>query len=274
MGCDVCVLYQRQGSAGFLRAIPSTALLWTEISDIFPGICWGHSFSPKYSEDSIDNCFPHSLHPLRLHSALVVLQHHAWTCLPSCCFLMSSLMSFILDSGSDARFNVFMSMASMSSFGQCWLAGCSCLSLDFVLSIQLNPWICLLKPKLAAVAEKQNKNLQRWTSTAGSLGPSKADSKVDSKADFKGSLEGEHTLNGMNSESDYLLRVGAIYCWTHNSLQDLQKAKFSLWGWTTTHSGSLEERAGGATDESDFHTGHDGQAKSADGQLTYISCFY
>lgn len=99
-------------------------------------------------------------------------------------------MSFILDSGSDARFNIFMSMASMSSFGQCWLAGCSCLSLDFVLSIQLNPWICLLNPKLAAVAEKQNKNLQRWTSTAGSLGPSKADSKVDSKADFKGSLEG------------------------------------------------------------------------------------
>lgn len=137
---------------GFL-AIPSTALLWTEISDVFPGICWGHSFSPKYSEDRIDNCFPHSLHSLQLLSALEVLQHHAWTCRPSCCFLMSSLMSFILDSGSDARFNVFM---SMSSFGQCCLAGCSCLSLDFVLSIQLNPWICLINPKLAAVAEKQN----------------------------------------------------------------------------------------------------------------------
>lgn len=52
---------------------------------------------------------------------------------------------------------VFMFLCRwLFSFGQCWLAGCRCLNLDFVPSIQLNPWTCLLNPKLAAVAEKQN----------------------------------------------------------------------------------------------------------------------
>lgn len=48
-------------------------------------------------------------------SAPVVLQCHAWACLPSCCFLVS----FTLDSGSATCFHGFMSVASRSSFGWC-----------------------------------------------------------------------------------------------------------------------------------------------------------
>ncbi|XP_049610708.1 transcription factor ETV7 isoform X1 [Syngnathus scovelli] len=42
------VLYQRPGSLRVLRsifAVPSTALFWTEMSDVFPGICFSHSSS-------------------------------------------------------------------------------------------------------------------------------------------------------------------------------------------------------------------------------------
>ena len=42
------VLYQRSGSLRVLRsilAVLSTALFWTESSDVVPGICWSHSSS-------------------------------------------------------------------------------------------------------------------------------------------------------------------------------------------------------------------------------------
>ncbi|TWW56342.1 Plexin-A1 [Takifugu flavidus] len=45
------VLYQRPGSLRVMNRIltvPRTALFWTEISDVVPGICWNHLLSPWY----------------------------------------------------------------------------------------------------------------------------------------------------------------------------------------------------------------------------------
>lgn len=106
------------GSTG---TIPLAQVLWQQQGPLFP---------------SFLTSSPAAL------SALVVPQCRAWACLPSCCFLKLVFMSL-------CRRLLSLLLASV--------AWCRCLSLDFVPSIQLNPWTCLLNPKLVAVADTQNR---------------------------------------------------------------------------------------------------------------------
>ena len=99
-GCYVClpqprVLYQRPGSLRVLRsilAVPSTAVFWTESSDVVPGIYWSHSFSRGVTAPSAPftsgTTLAFTFHILQfLFQSLAFLQLLVFLLLDVCCHL-------------------------------------------------------------------------------------------------------------------------------------------------------------------------------------------